>query len=99
MATKRTDIIKAAVAKDMESRPSLRESTEGAQIEHRASTGRAQKRADYGKFKPTELVHFSIRLRAGDLAALGKHFESLDVPVGQGIRQILVSYIKGHGLR
>jgi len=98
MATKRTDI-RAAVAKDMESRPSLRESTERAQSEHRQSTGGAQKKADYRSFKPTELVHFSIRLRAGDLAALSKHFDSLDVPLGQGIRQIVVSYMKGHGLR
>ncbi len=98
MATRRTDI-RAAVAKDIEGRPSLLEGTERAQREHRASTERAQKKADYSRFKPTELVHFSVRLRAGDMASLARHFESLDVPLGQGIRQIVVSYIKAHGLR
>ncbi len=97
MATRRTDI-RAAVAKDIEGRPSLR-ATEVEQSEHRASTERAQKKADYSRFKPTELVHFSFRLKAGDLSALAKHFDGLDVPLGQGLRQIVVSYIKAHGLR
>jgi hypothetical protein len=71
--------------------------TESIPGEHREHTERI--RPEYAGFKPTELVHFSIRLRADDLAALREHFERADIPMSQGVRQIVLDYMNAKGLR
>ena len=71
--------------------------TEGTPGEHRANTERTQ--PEYEGFKASELVTTSIRLRAADLATLREHFTRLDVPLSQGIRQIVLDYMSAHGLR
>jgi hypothetical protein len=72
-------------------------STEGTPSEHGAHTERI--RPEYAGFKPTELVHFSIRLRAEDLATLREHFKRVDIPMSQGVRQIVLDYMSAKGLR
>jgi hypothetical protein len=71
--------------------------TESTPSEHREHTERI--RPEYAGFKPTELVHFSIRLRADDLAALREHFNRADIPMSQGVRQIVLDYMNAKGLR
>jgi hypothetical protein len=44
-------------------------------------------------------VHFSIRLRAEDLATLREHFKRVDIPMSQGVRQIVLDYMSAKGLR
>jgi hypothetical protein len=44
-------------------------------------------------------VHFSIRLRAADLAVLREHFQRIDIPMSQGVRQIVLDYMSSKGLR
>jgi hypothetical protein len=72
-------------------------STESIPSEHKEHTERI--RPEYQGFKPTELVHFSIRLRADDLAKLREHFERADIPMSQGVRQIVLDYMSAKGLR
>lgn len=66
-------------------------------IEHRENTERTP--AEYGTFKPSELEQFSIRMRADDLRALREHFARIDVPISQGVRQIVLDYMRAKGLR
>jgi len=73
--------------------------TESIQSEHRENTERTREGAGYGTFKKTELVTFSIRMRADDLAALREHFERADIPMSQGVRQIMLDYMSAKGLR
>jgi hypothetical protein len=71
--------------------------TESTPSEHGEHTERI--RPEYSGFKPTELVHFSIRLRAADLAVLREHFQRIDIPMSQGVRQIVLDYMSSKGLR
>jgi hypothetical protein len=73
------------------------EHTERAQSAHGEHTERT--RPEYRGFKPTELVHCSIRLRAADLEALRSHFERIDVELGTGLRSWIVERMEREGLR
>ncbi len=73
--------------------------TERVPSEDRPDTERIRKVADYGTFKKTEMVAFAIRMRPDDLAALREHFARLDVPISQGVRQIVLDYMNAKGLR
>jgi hypothetical protein len=68
----------------------------GAVAARRPSTPEA---AGYGTFKKTELVTFSIRVQAGDLAVLRDHLQRIDVPISQGVRQLVLDYMSAKGLR
>ncbi len=72
-------------------------STDSIPSEHVEHTERI--RPEYAGFKPTELVHFSIRLRADDLATLREYFKRADIPMSQGVRQIVLDYMSSKGLR
>ena len=65
----------------------------------RPTDERPRDAAEYGKFKRSELVTFSIRMRAEDLAALRAHFKRIDVPLSQGVRQVMLDYMAREGLR
>jgi hypothetical protein len=76
-----------------------KENTESTPSEHPENTERTREGAAFETFKKTELVTFSIRVRADDLATLREHFERIDVPMSQGIRQIVLDYMSAKGLR
>jgi len=70
----------------------------GVPAGERPSVERTREAAGYEKFARSDLVTFSIRMRAEDLTALREHFQRIDVPVGQGIRQIVLDYMRRQGL-
>ena len=71
------------------------ENLERTQSEHIENTDQER----FEGYKKTELETFSIRLSAEDKRKLREYFEKRSIPMSQGIRSIIISFMEETGLK
>jgi hypothetical protein len=71
------------------------ENTQRTPIEHIENTDSTR----FIVYKPSALTTFSIRVSSRDKRLLKEYFDRRSIPLSQGIRSVLVSFLEEHDLR